>query len=167
MQGKAPIDGLRGPDRGLSREAIKRILPYGEDFLFLDRVSVLSDREIEASYRVPEDSAILRAHFVHFPIMPAALLAEGCAQAGTLLVRYNLPDPGEKEIVGLQIESARFLSPARPGDTLTYRARLANMDSRAARVEGRIRIGERPVAKARMVLGIVDRQAFREFAGPR
>ncbi len=164
MQGKAPIDGLRDPDGGLSREAIKRILPYGEDFLFLDRVSTLSAEEIEASYRIPDDSPILRAHFADFPIMPAALLAEGCAQAGTLLVRYNLPEQQEKEIIGLQIESARFLSPARPGDTLSYHARLANIDSRAARVEGRVRIGERSVARSRMVLGIVDRAAFRKFA---
>ena len=37
----------------------------------------------------------------------------------------------------------RFPSPALPGDTLTYNARLTSMNRRAARFEGEVLIGDR------------------------
>ena len=49
-------------------------------------------------------------------------MGEGMAQAGTLLVRYNLDEHEKYDILAFQIESARFPGPAQPGDRHPARA---------------------------------------------
>ena len=159
---RSRIDALRQGDGTLDRAAIQEILPYGDDFLFVDRVARLSCDEIEASFSIPAQASYLRAHFVDLPVMPGVLIGEGLAQAGSLIVRYNLPTKEEQNILGLEIERARFPSPAQPGETLTYRVRLVTSSRRVARLEGDVRVGDRRVCQARLVVAIVDGQAFRK-----
>lgn len=166
LTGRERIDALRSPDGGLARPALLEILPYGEAFLFVDAVVSLGDAEIEASYRVPEQAPWIDAHFVGFPIMPGALIAEGFAQAGTVLVRYRLDGDGERDILGLQIDRASFARPAFPGDLLTYRARLAALSRRGARLEGTVEVDGRKAAALKLAVAVVERRAFRE-AWPR
>ena len=165
--GRDLIEGLRAADGSLDRAAISTLLPYGDEFLFVDAVSRIGPREIEASYRVPTDAPYLRAHFRELAVMPGALIAEGWAQAGTLVVRYHLEDPAAKLVVALQIERARFSRPAFPGDTLVYEARLGSRDSRAARLEGEVRVAGRRVARLQVVVGITTHDALRRQLGKR
>lgn len=157
----AAIDDLRDTDGRFDRQAVRSILPYGQDFLFIDQVSQLTGNLVEASYTIPGDSAYLRSHFEDLPLMPGVLVGEAMAQAGTLLVRYNLDDHQEKDILAFQIEGARFPAPARPGERLDFRVHLLKLRSRVARLEGEARVGERQVCKARIVLGIIDRRDLR------
>lgn len=152
------IDRLRSPDGSLDRQTLLRILPYGEDFLFVDRVIRLDEAELEAAFTIPRSAPFVEAHFVGLPLMPGVLIGEGMAQAGTVLVRYNLEDHTSKDLLAFQIESARFLAPAVPGDTLRYHLKLTKMHHRAARLEGEAFVGDRRVCKARLVLAIVARQ---------
>lgn len=158
MAGRELIDGLRSADGSLDRAAIRAILPYGDDFLFVDGASRLDASRVEAFFDVPQDAPWLRSHFVDLPVMPGVLVGEGLAQAGTLAVRYNLDQPDRYHILAYQIETARFMAPTLPGDRLTFEVELRNMSRRAARLEGEARIGERPVCTARVVVGIVERE---------
>lgn len=158
--GRELIDPLRGSDGHLDRRALRTILPYGEDFLFVDSVTRLTDREAEATFRIPPDSPYVQSHFVGLPLMPGALICEGLAQAGTVIVRYNLESPADKDILAFQVESARFPAAALPGDNLRYRVRLHTMSNRAARLEGEAEVDDRLVCKARVVVGITDREAL-------
>lgn len=155
------IDRLRDNDGRLDREAVRSVLPYGEDFLFVDGVDRLTEDEIEARYTIPESSTYLRSHFTGLPLMPGVLVGEGMAQAGTVLVRYNLENHETKDLLAFQIEAARFPAPAQPGDTLSYRVRLTKLRRRVARLEGEAAVGDRVVCKARIVLGIVEREELR------
>lgn len=164
---RSEIDRLRGADGGLDRESLLSILPYGDEFLFVDAVSHLDREQARATFRIPDDAPYLRAHFRELPIMPGALVAEGCAQTGTLLVRYNLEDHAAKVVLGMQIDRARFPAPAVPGETLTYEMRLTALDSRAARLEGEARTADRRIATVRVVVGILDEGAFRTLVSDR
>ena len=157
----AAIDALRDSSGCLDRQALRSILPYGDDFLFVDRVSKLTESDIEATYTVPADSAWIRSHFEGLPIMPGALISEGMAQAATLLVRYNLDDHERMDVLAFQVDNARFSSPAAPGDTLRYRVRLLRQRGAVARLEGETGVGERLVCKADVVLAIVERDRLR------
>lgn len=159
--GAAAIDQLRDPEGRLDREAIRAILPYGNDFLFVDEITKLTATEIEAHYTVPAETFFIRSHFEGLPIMPGVLVGEAMAQAGTLLVRYNLEEHADKDLLAFQIDSARFPSPAQPGDCLRFRIQLLKLRRRAARLEGTAFIGEREVCKARLVLGIIEREQLR------
>jgi 3-hydroxymyristoyl/3-hydroxydecanoyl-(acyl carrier protein) dehydratase len=155
------IDRLRDPDGGLDRQALTQILPYGEAFLFVDRVTRLETAVVEAIYRIPESAPFIEAHFVGLPLMPGVLIGEGLAQAGTVMVRYNLERHADKDLLAFQIESARFLAPAVPGDTLEYHVKLTKLRQRAARLEGEAFVADRRVCKAALILAIVDRQLLR------
>lgn len=163
--GRERIERLRTAAGGLDREAVRSLLPYGDDFLFVDSVARLDAESVEASYRIPAEAPFIRAHFRDLSVMPVALIAEGWAQAGTLIVRYHLEDPAGKLIVALQIERARFLAPAFPGDTLVYGAKLIFRDARAARLEGEVQVRGRRIARLRVVVGITTREVLQRAAG--
>ncbi len=155
------IDALRDADGTLERRAVHVILPYGDDFLFVDRVNRLTETEVETCFRIPARAPYLDGHFRGLPIMPGALMSEAFAQAGAILVRYNLESPEETDIVGHHVESARFLSLALPGDLLCFRVRLETMSRRAARLAGEALVGERTVGRMRVVVAIMTREALR------
>jgi 3-hydroxyacyl-[acyl-carrier-protein] dehydratase len=161
VAGRDAIERLRSPEGSLDRAALLSVLPYGEDFLFIDTVSKIESGEMEASFFISPQMPYVRAHFRDLPVMPGALVAEGWAQTGTLLVRYNLDDQASKVVLGMQIERTRFISPVWPGETLHYLVRLVALDSRAARLEGEARTEDRRIAKLRVVVGIMDRELFR------
>jgi len=161
--GRSAIERLRSPEGALDRGALLSLLPYGEEFLFVDAVSKIESEQIKASFFIPPEMPYVRAHFRDLPVMPGALVAEGWAQTGTLLVRYNLDDEADKVVLGMQIERTRFLSPAWPGETLHYVVKLAALDSRAARLEGEARTEDRRIARLRVVVGIMDRELFRSM----
>ena len=71
----------------INTENIKKIIPYNEHFLFIDRVLELSSNRIVAVKKVKSNEDFLKGHFVGFPIMPGALTVEGMGQAATLLAR--------------------------------------------------------------------------------
>ena len=158
--GKIFIDSLREPDGGLTQPAIKKIIPYGDDFLFVNRITKLSARDAEAEYYINPNLRFLRSHFVNFSLMPGVLISEGFAQAGTVLIRYNLSEPEGKDILVCRVEAARFKLPAFPGDTLTYKINLKNLGSRAARLAGEVSKDSCEIASFSIVLSIVDRKQF-------
>ena len=161
VDGRSRIDRLRGKGGALDREAVRTILPYGEEFLFVDRVARLTADEVETFFRIPTRAPYLDGHFRGLAIMPGALMSEAFAQAGAILVRYNLVSPEETDILGHHVESARFLSLALPGDLLCFRVHLRTMDQRAARLEGQVLVGERKVGRMRVVVAILKREALR------
>lgn len=159
---EAAFDSLRDSTGRLDRAAIRSILPYGDDFLFVDEVTHLTLEEVEAGYTIPTDSPFIRSHFEGLPIMPGVLIGEGMAQAGTLMVRYNLEDHQIHDILAFQIDSARFTGPARPGDRLQYRVRLVKLRRHVARLEGEVLVGGHEICKARIVLAIIERDKLRQ-----
>ncbi len=161
-EGKISIDRLRAEDGTLDRDAVRAILPYGDEFLFVDRVSRLEPRRIETGFRIPDHAPYLDGHFRGLPVMPGALMSEAFAQAGALLVRYNLESPDGKDVLGTQVESAKFLSLALPGDLLRFTVLLKTMSRRAARLEGSARVGGRRVGRMRVVVTIMERDALQQ-----
>lgn len=162
------IDQLKDENGGISRENIKKIIPYEDPFLFIDYVSKLTKKEIVATKEVKANEFYLKGHFKDFPIMPGALIVEGLGQAATLLVRYNIPDHQEKDILAYKIKSAKFFRPTFPGHTLTFKAKLTFMLRKVAFVNGEIFRNEKLVSKVKMVLAIVDKKQFRgRYSGKR
>ena len=160
--GRAAIDRLRDGSGALDRRAVRAILPYGDDFLFVDEVARLTEREVETRFRIPRHAPYLDSHFRDLPVMPGALMCEAFAQAGAILVRYNLEPDVPRDVLGTQVESAKFLSLALPGDQLCFSVRLVTMSRRAARLEGEVGAGGRRIGRMRVVVTIMEREALRQ-----
>ncbi len=83
----------------------------------------------------------LHDHFPGAPTMPNALVIEGLAQTGGLLVGEH--SGFEQRVVLAKISKARFEFHALPGDTLVYRARIEDITQQGAVISGTSHVGER------------------------
>ena len=156
------IDHFKDSNGEISREDIKKIIPYEDPFLMIDKVLSLDKKNIVAIKNVKAEEDYLKGHFKGFPIMPGALIVESLGQAATLLVRYNLKDHEQKDILAYKIRSAKFFRPTFPGHILRFEAKLVFMFKKIAFVNGNVFRKEKLVSKVKMVLAIVDKKGFRE-----
>ncbi|MDO8481079.1 MAG: hypothetical protein Q7S65_04660 [Nanoarchaeota archaeon] len=153
------IDTLKDASGHLNKEAIKKIIPYGDNFLFLDQVTLLEKKRILATKKA--DLNQFEGHFADFPIMPGALVIEGMGQAATLLLRYNLANHETKDILAHKIKEAKFSLPTFPGDELTFDVQMVGMDERGALMQGVALLRGQKAVECTMMLAIVDKAQFR------
>ena len=155
------IDKLKDSNGEIDTEGIKNVIPYDKPFLMIDRVIEIGKKRIVAIKNVRAEEDYFKGHFKNFPIMPGALIIEGLGQVATLLIRYNIKDHEQKDILAYKINGAKFFRPTFPGQTLRFEAKLLFMLKKIAFVNGKVFRKEKLVSKARMVLAIVDTKQFR------
>jgi beta-hydroxyacyl-ACP dehydratase FabZ len=160
------IDELKNEKGELDSNAIKQIIPYERPFLMIDRVISLEKNKIVAIKNTTVNEEFFKGHFAGFPIMPGALIVEGLGQAATLLVRYNLENHWEKDVLAYKIKEAKFAAPTFPGDTLRYEIALLGQDERGGLLSAKAFVGDTQVAESQMMLAVVDRKEFRGKASP-
>lgn len=140
---------------------IKKILPYDEPFLFIDKVISLSSNRIVAIKELTGKEDFFKGHFVNFPIMPGALTVEGLGQASTLLVRSNIPNHQEKDVLAYKLKEVKFIAPVFPKDQLRFDVNLIALDERSAILNSKAFVKENLVAEALLMLAIVNKADFR------
>ena len=155
------IDSLKDSNGCLDFDSIKKIIPYGRPFIFVDKILSLEKGSIVGMKKLSPDEEFFKGHFVDFPIMPGALMIEGLGQTATLLVRYNLQNHQEKDILAYKIKEASFTSPVFPGMEIRYEANLIAYDDRGAVINGKIYSGNNLIANASFIVAIVDKKEFR------
>lgn len=160
------IDELKNDKGEIDSNAIKYIIPYDYPFLMIDRVISLDKTKIVAIKNTSANEPFFKGHFAGFPIMPGALIIEGIGQAATLLLRYNLENHWEKEVLAYKIKEAKFSAPTFPGDQIRYEITMLGQDDRGALMSAKAIVNEKTVAEATMMLAVVDRKEFRSKASP-
>ncbi len=160
------IDDLKNEKGEIDSNCIKQIIPYERPFLMIDRVLSLDKNKIVAIKNASANEEFFKGHFVAFPIMPGALIIEGMGQAGTLLMRYNLENHWEKEVLAYKIKEVKFSAPTFPGDQLKYEVALLGKDERGGLLSAKAFVNDKVVAEAQMMLAVVDRKEFRSKASP-
>src|SRR5215813_5698410 len=75
-------------------------------------------------------------HFPSYPVMPGALMLEGLAQTGGILVG-EANDFREKVILA-KVPYARFLRDVLAGEQITYEVELLHLRPEGAAVRGRV-----------------------------
>ena len=155
------INQLKNDKGEIGTDGIKKIIPYDKPFLFIDRVISLSNNRIVAIKNLSEKDDFFKGHFVGFPIMPGALTVEGLGQASTLLVRNNIPNHNEKDILAYKLKEVKFIAPILPGDQVRFEIDLIAQDERGAILQGKVFVKENLVAEALLMLAIVNKAEFR------
>lgn len=96
----------------------------------------------------------LHDHFPGYPVMPNSLVLEGLAQTGGMLVaQYN--DFRERVILA-KVSKVTFHRLALPGDVLTYRAEMRDINSDGAMTSVTSHIGEELQAEADLIFAHID-----------
>lgn len=125
MNGDRPADQVV-----LDREQLKRILPHGEPFLFVDRIVELEPGErivgILDDLSQPLHQAWLRGHFPGYQVVPGAILMEALAEVGAVAV-LTLPGNEGKVVLLAGADKWRFRQPVRPGAAVRLEATVTHM----------------------------------------
>jgi 3-hydroxymyristoyl/3-hydroxydecanoyl-(acyl carrier protein) dehydratase len=151
---------------GLSKEEIKKIIPYSEPFLFVAEAEITSENEINGSLQTKPDDYYFKGHFVDFPIMPGVLIVEALAQLSTILLRKKIGDNHKNfHFLAYDIKSIQFYKPIFPGDKITLKAEVlgiypTNEKTKIARVKGQSLVDNDLKCEARFSVAIVDKKEF-------
>ena len=133
-------------------------------FVLLDRITSLEPgRRGTALKNVALSEDFFDDHFPLKPIMPGVLMLEGMAQLSGLVLEEGVRREGGRKVKALMsiVEKAKFRSPVRPGDSLTYKVEVQSVNDLGGKVSARASVGERPVAECSLVF------TFHEFDNPR
>jgi 3-hydroxyacyl-[acyl-carrier-protein] dehydratase len=93
-------------------------------------------------------------HFPGVPVMPAALILEGLAQTGGILL--GEANQFREKVVLAKIPHAKFEREAVPGEMLTYTAELLDLRPEGGIVRGRVVGDYGPVCEAEIFFAHVD-----------
>ena len=141
---------------------IKQILPHREPFLFVDKVIAFQAGEwIVAEKSLDAEAHFFQGHFPGEPVMPGVLVAEALAQASGLLLglawRINrTAENFHRQNLYLASVKMKFLSPARPGDTLQLASNLQKNFGNLTLFATRATVANRPIAAGSLALGFAD-----------
>ncbi|MBS3103253.1 3-hydroxyacyl-ACP dehydratase FabZ [Candidatus Woesearchaeota archaeon] len=155
------IDKLKNKNGEIEKGNLKKIIPYDEPFLMIDKVTYLDKKNIVAIKDIKKNEFWVKGHFAGFPIMPGALIIEGLGQAATLLVRYNIPKHKEKDILAYKIRKVKFMYPVFPGNQVRFEVKLSKIREKGALIKGKAFVDEKLCSEAKMILAIVNKERFR------
>jgi 3-hydroxyacyl-[acyl-carrier-protein] dehydratase len=102
-------------------------------------------------------------HFPGYPVMPGALILEGLAQTGGILVG-QVNDFREKVVLA-KIPWARFHGEAYAGDELIYEVEVLHMRTEGASVQARARVGDALIVEAEIFFAHLDQARSRQIFG--
>jgi len=153
----------------LSKEEIKKIVPYAEPYLFLDEAEIVNENEIVGFYQTHPDDYYFKGHFVDFPMMPGVLMIEALAQLSGIILRKNWKDGNHKDyhFLAYDVRGCQFFKPTFPGDKIELKAEVLgiypiNEKTRIAHIKGQASVGEELKCEGRFSVAIVSKKEFSE-----
>lgn len=112
---------------------------------------------------VAED--LFRDHFPGYPVMPAALMLEGLAQTGGILV--GEANEFKEKVVLAKISKAKFSREALAGQELSYETSVLYLRPEGAAVQGRISADGEPLGEAEITFAHLDQSRSQQVFGDR
>lgn len=119
----------------IGRAGVEKLLRHRDPFLFVDQITGLDLQGecIRGQRYVDPAEAVLAGHFPGEPIYPGVLQVEMAGQLSICLLHFLLQGstalPEEpRDVRGLKVHTAEFLSPVLPGSHLTLLSRALEWD---------------------------------------
>ena len=113
----------------MTHQEIVQKLPYDDPFLFVDRITEVSQKHIEGEYTFKDSCDFYKGHFVNFPVTPGVILLEcmmqvGLVSLGIYLLRDKSFDLKSNSTVAMVENNARFYKPVFPNEKVTVKSDL-------------------------------------------
>ncbi|MFN4259478.1 MAG: 3-hydroxyacyl-ACP dehydratase FabZ family protein [Gemmataceae bacterium] len=137
-------------------------------WIWIDRfVEFNSGRSARAVKNLSLAEEYFADHFPGYPVMPAALMLEGLAQTGGILVG-EANDYREKVVLA-KIPKARFHREVLAGETVTYAVEISSIRPEGAIVRGQVLAGSADapalVAEAEIFFAHLDQSRSKQLFG--
>jgi UDP-3-O-[3-hydroxymyristoyl] N-acetylglucosamine deacetylase/3-hydroxyacyl-[acyl-carrier-protein] dehydratase len=140
----------------LDREAIMKILPHRDPFLFVDKIiSLETGKHATGIKNVNINDYFFKGHFPGRPVMPGVLIIESMAQVGGVMMLSPEENRG-KIAYFMSIDNAKFRKPVVPGDQLILEVQAGKIKSRTGLVHGRALVDGKVVAEADLMFALVE-----------
>ena len=133
-------------------------------WIWIDRFLEFKPRESARAVKqlsLAED--YFAAHFPEYPVMPGALILEGLAQTGGILVGHA--NDFREKVVLAKIPKAAFHGEALAGQELVYDVTLVNLRPEGAVVAGKVTADGRPLAEAEIFFAHLDQSRSQQLFG--
>ncbi len=142
----------------LDIQEILGFLPHRYPFLLIDRIVEFErTKRLVALKNVTINEPFFQGHFPDYPIMPGVLVVEAMAQAGGIIMMYELPDRLSKLVVFTGIERAKFRRPITPGDQIRIEVEVLSFRLRAGRIQGKAFVDGKLACEATLTCQVVPR----------
>jgi len=102
-------------------------------------------------------------HYPGYPVMPAALILEGLAQTGGILI--GEVNQFREKVVLAKIPSAKFHRDAVAGEQLTYHVEVVDLRPEGAIVRGTVTSNAELIAEAEIFFAHLDRNRSQQAFG--
>ena len=140
-------------------QEIMGLLPHRYPLLLIDRIDEFEpQKRLVAIKNVTINEPFFQGHFPGYPIMPGVLVIEAMAQAGGIIMMYEIPDRDKRLVVFTGIERAKFRRPVMPGDQLRIEVNVLAFRSRAGRIEGNAYVDDKLACQATLTCQVVTRE---------
>ena len=136
---------------------IRAILPHRYPFLLVDRIVEMEAERIVGIKNVTFNEPFFLGHFPDFPVMPGVLIVEAMAQTAGVLVLKSLGGRGDKLVLLVAIENARFRKPVVPGDTLRMEMKVLKRKVSVAKMAGIATVDGVTVAEVEVMCKLADK----------
>jgi 3-hydroxyacyl-[acyl-carrier-protein] dehydratase len=127
---------------------------------FLDLQSGKSARAMK-NLSLAED--LFADHFPGYPVMPGALLLEGLAQTGGILV--GEANDFREKVVLAKVPFARFHRDVLAGEQVVYEVEMLHLRPEGAAVQGRVLVDGQVVVEAEIFFAHLDQNRSRQLFG--
>ena len=125
-------------------------------WIWIDKFTQFTSRESATAVKnVSLAEEHLHDLYPAFPIVPHSLIVEGMAQTAGILVgeARNF----EEKVILAKIGKATFHRLVRPGETITFAARVQQLNEQGASIEGHVTVGSGdPVADIELMFSHID-----------
>lgn len=132
---------------------IRAILPHRYPFLFVDRITILNEREAQGIKNVSISEPYFQGHIPGYPIMPGVLIIEAIGQVGAVLLLRKMNNAGELPyLVG--VEKAKFRKAVHPGDQMEIKVKALNFHKKYGKLRGEVRVDGKLATEAEIIFGM-------------
>jgi 3-hydroxyacyl-[acyl-carrier-protein] dehydratase len=124
-------------------------------WIWIDRFTEFTSRQSATAIK----NVTLAEEHLHdlyplFPIVPHSLIVEGMAQTSGILVgeARNF----EEKVILAKIGKATFHRLVLPGETITYSAKIDQLNEQGASIAGKVTVGDELVAEIELMFSHID-----------